>query len=58
MVRSTETGVYFIPVIDGKAVEEEAYESLAKEVKDKIEEKSQIVHEKAGGDFASDSGTE
>lgn len=49
VVRSTETGVYFIPVIDGKAVEEEAYESLAKEVKDKIEEKSQIVHERAGG---------
>ncbi|MGI6018810.1 MAG: Lon protease family protein [Marvinbryantia sp.] len=47
-VRNTETGVYFLPVINGKAVEDEEFEALAKEVKDKIEENSQIVNEKAG----------
>lgn len=47
-VRNTETGVYFLPVINGKAVEDEEFEALAKKVKDKIEENSQIVNEKAG----------
>ena len=47
-VKSSEAGVWFIPVVNGEPVEDEAFEALPAELKSKIEENSVIVHEKAG----------
>lgn len=46
-VKSTNSGIYFLPVIDGKTVGEEEYDELPEEVKDIVEKNSQVVQEKA-----------
>ena len=46
-VKTTNSGIYFMPVVDGKPVGEEEYDDLAADVKDVIEKNSQIVQEKA-----------
>ena len=46
-VKTTNSGIYFMPVVDGKPVGEEEYDDLAEDVKDVIEKNSQIVQEKA-----------
>ena len=46
-VKITNSGIYFMPVVDGKPVGEEEYDDLAEDVKDVIEKNSQIVQEKA-----------
>lgn len=46
-VKNTNSGIYFMPVVDGKPVGEEEYDDLAEDVKDVIEKNSQIVQEKA-----------
>ena len=47
-VKTTNSGVFFMPVVDGKAVGEEDYDNLTEEQKDSIEKNSQMVQEKAG----------
>ena len=47
-VKTTNSGVFFMPVVDGKAVGEEDYDDLSEEAKDTIEKNSQMVQEKAG----------
>ena len=47
-VKTTNSGVFFMPVVDGKAVGEEDYDNLTEEQKDTIEKNSQMVQEKAG----------
>ncbi len=46
-VKTTSSGVYFMPVVDGKAIVEEEYDNLAEDVKDGIEKNSQQLQEKA-----------
>ncbi len=46
-VKTTTSGVFFMPVVDGKAVGEEDYDDLSEEVKDTIEKNSQMLQEKA-----------
>lgn len=46
-VKTTSSGVYFMPVVDGKAIAEEDYDNLAEDVKDGIEKNSQQLQEKA-----------
>lgn len=47
-VKTTNSGIYFMPLVEGKAVGEEEYDDLAEDVKADIEKKSQTVQEKAG----------
>lgn len=47
-VKTTNSGIYFMPLVEGKAVGEEEYDELAEDVKADIEKKSQTVQEKAG----------
>ena len=44
-VKSAQNGIYMMPVIDGKAVDEEEFETLAEEIKKEFEEKSNIVQD-------------
>lgn len=44
-VRSTENGVYMMPVLDGKTIGEEEFEDLDDSVKREFEERSQLVQE-------------
>lgn len=47
-IKTTNSGIYFMPVVDGTPVGEEEYENLAEEVKENIEKDSKTVQEKAG----------
>ena len=42
-VKSANNGVYMLPLIDGKEIEEEAFEKLPAEIKNEFEAKSEIV---------------
>lgn len=44
-VKSAQNGIYMMPVIDGKAIEEDEYEKLPADVKQKFEDKSNLVQE-------------
>lgn len=44
-VKSTENGVYMMPVLDGKTLEEEEFEELDDSVKKEFEERSSLVQE-------------
>jgi len=46
-VRTTNAGIYFMPVIYGKTIDEEAYEDLDEDVKAKIDGESALLQEKA-----------
>lgn len=46
-VKTTTSGVFFMPVVDGKAVGEEEYDDLPEETKDAIEKNSQLLQERA-----------
>lgn len=48
-VKTTNSGIFFMPVVDGKAIGEEEYDNLPEETKNTIEKNSQTVQEKAGG---------
>ena len=45
-VKSSQTGIYMMPVIDGKTVEQDEFEKLDPEIKKEFEQKSTIVQEK------------
>lgn len=44
-VKSAQNGIYMMPVIDGKTIEEEEFDKLDEEIKKQFEEKSSIVQE-------------
>ena len=44
-VKSAQNGIYMMPVIDGKTIEEEEFDKLDDDVKKQFEEKSGIVQE-------------
>ena len=44
-VKTAQNGIYMMPVIDGKALEEEEFEKLDENLKKQFEEKSSIVQE-------------
>ena len=44
-VKSAQNGIYMMPIIDGKTIEEEEFEKLDDEVKKRFEEKSTIVQQ-------------
>ncbi len=46
-VKMTNSGMYFLPIIDGQTISEEDFDSLTDEQKDIISEKSEAVQEKA-----------
>ncbi|MBR1738621.1 MAG: AAA family ATPase, partial [Firmicutes bacterium] len=45
--KMTNSGMYFMPIIDGKMISEEEFDELSEEEKNKISEKSEIIQEKA-----------
>ena len=44
-VKSTQNGIYMMPVVDGKTIEEEEFDKLDEKVKNEFEEKSAIVQQ-------------
>ena len=44
-VKTAQNGIYMMPIVDGKAIEEEEFEKLEDEVKQQYEEKSLLVQE-------------
>lgn len=44
-VKSAQNGIYMMPVIDGKAIEEDEFEKLDEETKKDFEDKSNVVQE-------------
>ena len=44
-VKSAQNGIYMMPIIDGKTIEEEEFEKLDDEIKKQFEEKSAIVQQ-------------
>lgn len=44
-VKSAQNGIYMMPVIEGKAIDEEEYDKLPADVKQKFEDKSNLVQE-------------
>lgn len=47
-VKTTNAGIFFMPIVDGKPVGEEEYDNLSEEAKEAVEKNSQMVQEKAG----------
>ncbi|WMI80798.1 Lon protease family protein [Anaerotignum sp. MB30-C6] len=47
-VKTTNSGIYFMPIVNGSAIGEEEYDNLPEDVKNVIEKNSQVVQEKAG----------
>lgn len=48
-IKNTNSGMYFMPVIDGVMIDEEKYNTLDEDVKNKINENSDKVQENAAG---------
>lgn len=46
-VKMTNSGMYFMPIIDGQTISEDDFDDLTEEQKDSISEKSEVVQEKA-----------
>lgn len=44
-VKSSQNGIYMMPVVDGEAIDEEKFDKLASSIKQEYEEKSVIVQE-------------
>ena len=44
-VKTAQNGIYMMPIVDGKVIEEEEFEKLDEEIKKEYEEKSVIVQE-------------
>ena len=47
-VKQTNTGIYFVPIVNGEPVEDGAYDTLSEEEQDKIEYNSRYIQEKSG----------
>ena len=52
-VKSANNGIYMMPVINGKTIEEEEFEKLDSETKKDFEDKSAIVHAACNGETIS-----
>ena len=50
-IKNTEAGIYFIPLVNGEPMEDEAFEALSDETKETIEKNSQLIQEKANLTF-------
>ena len=50
-IKNTEAGIYFIPLVNGEPMEDEAFEALPIEIKEAIEQNSQLIQEKASLTF-------
>ena len=46
-LKNTESGIYFMPIVNGEVLEEEAYLALTKEEKDEIDRRTLVIQEKA-----------
>lgn len=46
-IKSTNSGMFFMPIVDGKAISEENYDSLSEDVKENINKESDLVQEQA-----------
>ncbi|MDR1533014.1 MAG: AAA family ATPase [Clostridiales bacterium] len=46
-VKTTNTGIYFMPIINGEIISEEQYDALTQEEKDGISENSEIMQKRA-----------
>lgn len=46
-LKSTSSGIYFLPILNGETIDEEQYDQLSEEEKEKINGSSGIVQEKA-----------
>lgn len=46
-VKSTKSGIYFLPIVDGKVLEEEDFANLTEEEKDIVDKKTQLIQERA-----------
>lgn len=46
-VKSTNSGIYFMPILDGEIITEEQYDQLEQDQKDEINKSSDVVQEKA-----------
>jgi len=46
-VKSTSSGIYFMPIVDGELISEEQYEALPQEEKDSISENSVSIQKRA-----------
>ena len=44
-VKSVETGIYMMPVFDGKTIKEEEFEKLDEDIKKEYEDKSEVVQQ-------------
>ena len=44
-VKSSETGIYMMPIVDGKVIKEDEFEKLDAEIKKEYEDKSEIVQQ-------------
>ena len=44
-VKTAQNGIYMMPVVDGKAIEEEEFDKLSDEIKQQYEAKSVLVQE-------------
>jgi len=47
-VKQTNTGIYFVPIVNGEPVEEDGYDALSEEDQDRIEQNSLFIQEKSG----------
>lgn len=47
-LKNTSAGVYFLPIVNGVPVEDDAFDALSEEDKNMVEKKSQVMQEKAG----------
>ena len=47
-MKGTNTGVCFLPIVDGELIEDEEYDKLPEEIKDEIERKSKMMQEHVG----------
>ncbi len=50
-IKNTEAGIYFIPLVNGEPMEDDAFEALPNEKKEAIEQNSQLIQEKANLTF-------
>jgi lon-related putative ATP-dependent protease len=46
-VKTTSSGIYFMPIVDGEMISEDQYDALSQEKKDEISEDSEFISKKA-----------
>ena len=46
-IKTTNSGMYFVPIVDGEVISEDQYEELSQEQKDNISQHSEVVQKQA-----------